>query len=279
MWRRCHASAAALVMAAAFAGAATPATAGFQLPCIGDCGDLALVDVTDLVLGVGLVLGTADIDACPAFDRDSGGVVTVDELLEGVRNALLGCPQVGCGDEVITGTEQCDDGNQAAGDGCDASCVAEPAGSPDQAFLADCRGEFGTFGISYAIPVGQEFTPSAEQVVGVAVLVSSSMPFDGAPEPLIARIRGESIASPVLGEAIVRFGPSAQGFRTFVFDPPVSTVPGEVYVLELWTPGTRLSWHQASNQSECAYLNGRPVLFGDAQSGGFDFGFITYVPN
>jgi cysteine-rich repeat protein len=31
-----------------------------------------------------------------------------------------------CGDGVVTGTEQCDDGNAAGGDGCSAACAAEP---------------------------------------------------------------------------------------------------------------------------------------------------------
>src|SRR4051812_32052904 len=30
-----------------------------------------------------------------------------------------------CGDGVVRGAEQCDDGNTAAGDGCDASCQPE----------------------------------------------------------------------------------------------------------------------------------------------------------
>jgi len=35
----------------------------------------------------------------------------------------------GCGDGTRSGTEQCDDGNTRAGDGCDASCVLEPTPS------------------------------------------------------------------------------------------------------------------------------------------------------
>ena len=31
-----------------------------------------------------------------------------------------------CGDSVVEGSEQCDDGNLAAGDGCSASCTREP---------------------------------------------------------------------------------------------------------------------------------------------------------
>ncbi len=36
-----------------------------------------------------------------------------------------------CGDGVVGGTEECDDGNKTAGDGCDASCKLEPLAGAD----------------------------------------------------------------------------------------------------------------------------------------------------
>jgi cysteine-rich repeat protein len=40
---------------------------------------------------------------------------------------MIGCfaQQIRCGDAVTNGNEQCDDGNNASGDGCSASCTAE----------------------------------------------------------------------------------------------------------------------------------------------------------
>ena len=48
--------------------------------------------VADLVRGVNIALGNLPISACPAFDPDGSGVVTIDELIEAVNNALNGCP-------------------------------------------------------------------------------------------------------------------------------------------------------------------------------------------
>jgi len=61
------------------------------MACVGDCNGDGAVTVDELVLGVKIDLGTAAIDACPAFDADDNGAVTVDELLSGVNAALTGC--------------------------------------------------------------------------------------------------------------------------------------------------------------------------------------------
>lgn len=37
-----------------------------------------------------------------------------------------------CGDGLVSGTEQCDDGNKAGGDGCSATCAIEPLAGTDQ---------------------------------------------------------------------------------------------------------------------------------------------------
>jgi hypothetical protein len=58
---------------------------------VGDCnGDLE-VTVDELVLGVNIALGQADLAQCLAFDANRDGSVTVDELIQGVNNALFGC--------------------------------------------------------------------------------------------------------------------------------------------------------------------------------------------
>jgi hypothetical protein len=64
----------------------TPGTA-----CTGDCNDDNNVTVDELVRGVNIALGTADLDTCPSFDTSEDGQVTVNELVRAVNNALTGC--------------------------------------------------------------------------------------------------------------------------------------------------------------------------------------------
>jgi hypothetical protein len=40
---------------------------------------------------VNIALGTLALDACDAFDGNTDGAVTVDELIAAVNNALSGC--------------------------------------------------------------------------------------------------------------------------------------------------------------------------------------------
>jgi hypothetical protein len=65
-----------------------------QLPagCPGDCSGDTLVTVDELVTGVRIALGSAQLNACAAFDMDRSGTVTVDELVAAVNAALHGCP-------------------------------------------------------------------------------------------------------------------------------------------------------------------------------------------
>ena len=53
-------------------------------------------------------------DMCAAVEADDAGAITV----------RVGCLAT-CGDGVMNGDEQCDDGNRTSGDGCDANCRAE----------------------------------------------------------------------------------------------------------------------------------------------------------
>jgi hypothetical protein len=50
------------------------------------------VTFDELVRGVNIALGALLVAACPPFDRDASGAVTVDELLQAVNSALAGCP-------------------------------------------------------------------------------------------------------------------------------------------------------------------------------------------
>lgn len=60
--------------------------------CLGDCDELGAVTVDELVKGVNIALGNADISTCPSFDENSDTQVTVDELVKAVGFALNGCP-------------------------------------------------------------------------------------------------------------------------------------------------------------------------------------------
>jgi hypothetical protein len=59
--------------------------------CVGDCDGDGIVDVSELVQGVGIALGTLSSDDCAAMSGGSGPEVTVDELVLAVRNAIEGC--------------------------------------------------------------------------------------------------------------------------------------------------------------------------------------------
>jgi len=60
--------------------------------CVGDCDGNGHVEVSELVTGVNIALGSAPPAACTPFDPDNSNTVTVDELVKGVNNALNGCP-------------------------------------------------------------------------------------------------------------------------------------------------------------------------------------------
>jgi hypothetical protein len=64
----------------------------YALPaCLGDCDRDGRVNVSELVTGVNIALGTAPIDRCRAFDRDSSLTVQIDELVGGTVSALESC--------------------------------------------------------------------------------------------------------------------------------------------------------------------------------------------
>jgi hypothetical protein len=59
--------------------------------CVGDCQGDNEVTVDDVLKGVNISLGTAELETCPSFDADHSGKVTVDEIVVAVNNAVLGC--------------------------------------------------------------------------------------------------------------------------------------------------------------------------------------------
>jgi hypothetical protein len=60
--------------------------------CAGDCDNGRRVTVDELILGIGIALGNATTAACPSFDPDADGRVSISELVAAVDRALGTCP-------------------------------------------------------------------------------------------------------------------------------------------------------------------------------------------
>jgi hypothetical protein len=69
------------------------------IPC--DCDGNNIVSIAELVQGVRLVLSGESADACGGLDNDRDGVLTVGELIVGVRHALYGCAALAVPDAVF----------------------------------------------------------------------------------------------------------------------------------------------------------------------------------
>lgn len=59
--------------------------------CVGDCRGAGTVDISDLIVGVDILLGLDPASTCPAFEN-ALGTVDISQLVQGVNNALSGCP-------------------------------------------------------------------------------------------------------------------------------------------------------------------------------------------
>jgi hypothetical protein len=66
--------------------------AALNTGCPGDFDDSGTVTVDELILGLGVSLGSSELANCPAFDLDRSGGVSIDELIAGVQSAVDGCP-------------------------------------------------------------------------------------------------------------------------------------------------------------------------------------------
>ncbi len=60
--------------------------------CVGDCNGDGEVAINELIRGVNINLGNADVSTCPAMDGSGDGEVAVNELIQAVNNSLNGCP-------------------------------------------------------------------------------------------------------------------------------------------------------------------------------------------
>ena len=67
-------------------------TVGTTTACAGDCNSDGMVAINELITGVNIALGSAQVTACPSFDVNKDGSVAINELISAVNNALGGCP-------------------------------------------------------------------------------------------------------------------------------------------------------------------------------------------
>ena len=56
-----------------------------------DCDGNGTVSINELISGITIALGGAELAICPAVDRSGNGAVTIDELVAAIANALYGC--------------------------------------------------------------------------------------------------------------------------------------------------------------------------------------------
>lgn len=59
--------------------------------CVGDCDSNFAVTVSELVTMINVALGRGQLSECPVGDPDRSEMITVDEVIQGVNNALHGC--------------------------------------------------------------------------------------------------------------------------------------------------------------------------------------------
>lgn len=75
--------------------------------CVGDCSADRIVTVDEIVRGVRLALGEGQLVGCGAFDTDGDARVTVNEIVASVHAALEGCDPPDCVDLPIEVAPRC----------------------------------------------------------------------------------------------------------------------------------------------------------------------------
>lgn len=198
---------------------ATSATA--QAQCVGDCDGNGEVAINELILGVNIALGSAEVEQCEAMDANGDGEVSINELITAVNNALGGCEVNGvCGDgEVNVEGETCDDGNNFGGDGCAANCTAEDAREAVfDSTLTKATVQTQALKIELSISGGQ--TVRSGQLRDHVVQKADGTSFVAGEVPAVIRaeeLRFNPVVVPglvcacVRGEAVESFGPGNAG--------------------------------------------------------------------
>jgi cysteine-rich repeat protein len=184
-----------------------------------------------------------------------------------------------CGDGFAALINECDDGNTANGDGCDAECHFEGLRVDQQPTNGPfCKQSSGFVGL--ALGLGQEFTPTQPELAAVDIsLHSYALRVDA---PVTVTVHDASIHGPVLAStshvpqfpAVTIAGGAPTLWQHFEFSPPVGVVPGRTYVLEATSENVALAWERG-----CEYPGGNPIYDGDARPDvREDFLFRTYAP-
>ena len=70
------------------------ASAPAQAQCVGDCNDDGMVAINELITGVNIALGSANVSAVRRSTSNDDGEVAINELITAVNNALSSCPAV-----------------------------------------------------------------------------------------------------------------------------------------------------------------------------------------
>ncbi len=151
-----------------------------------------------------------------------------------------------CGDGVVTGREECDDGNAGDDDGCDATCHFQGLGGVDQSWLGPvgiCGTSGGEVNIRDIAPIGQEFTPTQPTLAAADVLLFQSDPILVAEGMFTLNIRDGAIDGPILSTVSVAASkPPGFFWQHFTLPSPIVVVPGQTYVLELTDPSGNFAW-------------------------------------
>ena len=59
--------------------------------CVGDCDGDGSVIISELILAVNIVLGTAPLEECPSLDANGDRTASISEVVTSVNNTLAGC--------------------------------------------------------------------------------------------------------------------------------------------------------------------------------------------
>jgi cysteine-rich repeat protein len=186
---------------------------------IGDCLPNGVIDVFDVLTEIDILLGrkaptTIQRVLC---DVDCNGQIELLDVLREI-DLLLGrltpplfCPST-CGNAVIEGSEECDDGGTSSGDGCDGACQLESMNP------AVCAGVPTVAGTNlHAVPIAS----GLEAPVHIAAprLDPSRVFIVEQPGRIQIVKNGVQLGAPFLAiEGIVLYG-GEQGLLSVAFDP------------------------------------------------------------
>jgi len=73
----------------------TPTPTSTPGSCVGDCNGDSAVTIDEIMVGVTIALGEADVGLCQSLDVNKDDQVTVNELMQAVDMALRGCAAAG----------------------------------------------------------------------------------------------------------------------------------------------------------------------------------------